>query len=98
MIVSLLETGPRLLLGSCSLLKETMRTRVDWSFCLPLIELLATRPRAVLWEELAAAFPGFNMESTNDQLRHLGGVVFLEKGLTLSEDFRDELGRAAIRQ
>jgi hypothetical protein len=71
---------------------------MDWSFASPLIEMLAARPRAVLWEELSGAFPGFNTEMTGDQLRHLGGVVFLEKGLTHSEDFRNELGRAAIHQ
>ena len=94
MIVSLLQTGPRLLFGSSLLLVRTLRTHIDWSVCLPLIEMLVTHPRAVPWDELAAAFPNTTWDSARNQLRFLEGIVFLEKGLSLSMEFRHELFQA----
>jgi len=87
-IVSMLEAWPRLILGSFSIWRDALRLT---NGCLPVIDLLIRQPRVVSWEELYAAFPNADWVSLSKQLHTFGGVVFLAKGLSLSEEFRGEL-------
>ena len=90
MIADILLSGPRLVFGFWSLVQEANRLRrLDVQRCGQLLTFLASRPTAVAYEELHAA----GWESWFAQLRCIEGVVFLEKGLTLTAELRNELAR-----
>lgn len=88
MIADILLSGPRLVTGAWTLLRESRRwKRLDADGCSQLLALLASRPTPVPSEELRAA----GWEDWFGQLRLIAGVVFLEKGLNLSAELRKEL-------
>lgn len=88
MIADMLLSGPRLVTGSWKLWRESRRLgAVDEEGCSQLMAFLLTRAGAVPYDELRAA----GWEEWFGQLRSLEGVVFLEKGISLSEELRREL-------
>jgi hypothetical protein len=95
MIADMLLSGPRLVTGSWTLLRESGRLkRLDVEGCSQLLAFLASRPGVVPYAELREA----GWEDWFGQLRNIEGVVFLEKGLNLSADLRNELaGLAAVQ-
>ena len=93
MVADILLAGPRLVTGAWSLWRESRRlARLDAEGCAPLVAFLASRPAAVPYEELREA----GWESWFVQLRCIEGVVFLEKGLGLSGELRQELNRLQL--
>ena len=88
MIADILLSGPRLVSGAWNLWRESRKlTRLDVDGCSQLLAFLASRPIAVSYAELHEA----GWEDWLDQLRRIEGVVFLEKGLSLTTDLRKEL-------
>jgi len=55
--------------------------------------LLASRDKAVTWEVLSEAFPDVTWDRLHPQLRLINGIVYLEKGIALSAELREELGK-----
>jgi hypothetical protein len=90
MIADILLSGPRLISGTWTLWRESRRlAALDVEGCGQLLNFLASRPTAVPYEELRAA----GWEEWFGQLRSIDGVIFLEKGISLSSDLRQELLR-----
>jgi len=90
MIADILLTGPRLTMGAWKFEKQARQSaRLDEENCAKLMTFLAGRPMVVSYEELRDA----GWESWLPQLRSINGVNFLEKGLSLSQDFRAELAK-----
>lgn len=88
MIGDILMSGPRLVTGSWKLWRESRRLgAVDEAGCAQLIAFLLSRAGAVPYEELREA----GWEEWFGQLRSVDGVIFLEKGLSLSGELRQEL-------
>lgn len=88
MIADLLFTGPRLMDAAWRFALQTLRlARLDVITCSTLVGFLLERGQAVSYEELAEA----GWEPWFAQMRRLRGVVFLEKGLSLTDDLRSEL-------
>lgn len=93
MIADILLSGPRLVTGSWQLWRESRRLgAVDEAACAQLIAFLLTRPGAVTYEELREA----GWEEWFGQMRNLDGVIFLEKGINLSGELRQELQQLSI--
>lgn len=92
MIIEILETGPRLLTGSRTLFQQAdALRRMDPAGCAWVLLFLSGRCNAVLRDELIAAWPGGDWPKLWAQLRLIDGLVFLEKGISLRMDLRDEL-------
>lgn len=92
MITELLYTGPRLVLGAGHLAHEAARSgRMQLDGSAQALELLLTRPHAVPYEELSAVWPEADRQTMQMNLAWLPGVVFLEKGVSLTGDLRQEL-------
>ncbi len=90
MIADILLSGPRLLTGAWNLWQESRRlAQLDEEVCGQLLEFLARRPAVVPYEELRAA----GWEAWFGQLRNIDGIVFLEKGLNLSSELRQEFSK-----
>lgn len=88
MIADILLSGPRLISGSWNLWCEARKwMRLDEDGCSQLLLFLVSQPHAVPYAELRAA----GWEEWFSQLRCLEGVVFLEKGLGLTAELRQEL-------
>ncbi len=88
MIADILLSGPRLVTGAWTLVRESGRMQqLDADGCSQLLAFLASRPMAVPYEELRKA----GWEDWFAQLRNIEGVVFLEKGLSLTAGLREEL-------
>lgn len=88
MIADILLVGPRLITGSWRLWKQSRRlSHLDETACAQLLAFLMGRPSAVPYEELGEA----GWEVWFNQIRCFDGVVFLEKGITLSSELRNEL-------
>jgi len=88
MIADILLSGPRLVMGSLKMCQLGMHLRrLDVGGCASLLSYLAAQFKAVPYEELRSA----GWEKWLDDLKLIEGVVFLEKGITLSEDLRSEL-------
>lgn len=88
MIADILLSGPRLISGTWNLWRESRRlAALDVEGCGQLLSFLLSRPTAVPYEELRAA----GWEDWFGQLRSIGGVIFLEKGISLSSELRQEL-------
>ncbi len=88
MVADILLTGPRLVAGAWSLVAKGIRLRrLDENGCAELLLFLCGQARAVPYEELSAAGwkPWFG------QLRWIEGVQFLQKGLVVSPELRQEL-------
>jgi hypothetical protein len=89
MIADILLSGPRLLTGAWSLWQESRKlARLDANVCSQLLEFLVNRPAVVPYEELRAA----GWEEWFGPLHSIDGIVFLERGLNLSSELRQELG------
>jgi hypothetical protein len=92
LIVELLETGPRLLTGARGLFRQAdALRRMDMAGCAWVLTVLAGRTGCVPREELTAAWPDADWPRLWTQLRLIDGLVFLEKGISLTEDLRNEL-------
>jgi hypothetical protein len=88
MIASILLSGPRLVTGSWTLWREAAHLQaLDVEVCSQLLTFLLSRPEVVPYDELRGA----GWEEWLGQLRQLEGLVFLEKGLKLSSELRQEL-------
>ena len=92
LIVELLETGPRLFTGARALFRQAdALRRMDPAGCAWVLTALAGRTGSVPREELKAAWPDADWPRLWTQLRLIDGLVFLEKGISLTEDLRNEL-------
>ncbi|HEU0008743.1 MAG TPA: hypothetical protein VFT34_02895 [Verrucomicrobiae bacterium] len=92
MIVEILETGPRLLTGAKALFRQAdALRRMDTAGCAWVLTALVARTGSVPREELMAAWPDADWPRLWTQLRLIDGLVFLEKGISLTEDLRNEL-------
>ncbi|MEI2723240.1 MAG: hypothetical protein V9H26_06740 [Verrucomicrobiota bacterium] len=88
MIADILLSGPRLLTGAGTLIRESSRLRrMDVAGCSQLLAFLARRPMVVPYQELREA----GWEAWFGQLRNIEGVVFLEQGLNLTAELRKDL-------
>jgi hypothetical protein len=88
MIADVLLSGPRLVTGSFKVAAQGIRwKRLDEDGCAELLAFLCARTNAVPYEELKGA----GWEEWFEQLRCIEGVHFLQKGLVLSDELRDEL-------
>lgn len=88
MVADILLSGPRLVTGAWSLARESSRMKqLDVEGCSQLLTFLASRSNAVPYAELCEA----GWEDWFSQLRSIEGVVFLEKGLSLTAELRREL-------
>ena len=91
-ILELLETGPRLLTGARALFRQADAIRkMDTAGCAWVLTALLGRTGSVPREELMAAWPDADWPRLWTQLRLIEGLVFLEKGLSLTEELRNEL-------
>ena len=92
MVIEILETGPRLLTGARGLFQQASALRrMDPAGCAWVLTFLASRTGAVPRQELVAAWPEGEWPALWAQLRLIDGLVFLEKGISLTEDLRNEL-------
>jgi hypothetical protein len=92
MITEIIYTGPRLVLGAGSLVREAYRSRsFNLQPCAGVLQLLASRGAAVTYEEFATTWPDVDLLKLKNELARIPGVIFLEKGLTLTDDLRQEL-------
>lgn len=92
-IVDLLLIGPRLFFGGGRLLVESGRARAaDTLAGARLLWTLLTQPRRVAYDELQAIYPRDELIRAFHALRRIQGVVFLEQGVSLTQELRTELG------
>jgi len=95
MFVSILYTGPRLLMGAVHNLRRAKRlATLDTEGCGEILSFLLEREKRVPLPEIAAAFPGRSLEALFPQLAEVSGVLFLKSeppGLSLSTDLRREI-------
>ncbi len=91
-ITEVLYIGPRLVLGATSLAREAYRSRnLEMAECARVLQFLASREKAVTYEEFKISLPNADWEMLKNSLARVSGVVFLEKGLGLTGDLRKEL-------
>lgn len=92
LVIELLETGPRLLTGARALFRQADAIRrMDTTGCAWVLTALSGRSGSVPREELMAAWPDADWPRLWTQLRLIDGLVFLEKGVSLTQDLRNEL-------
>lgn len=90
MIADILLSGPRLVTGGWNLWRESRRlAHLNEEVCSQFLAFLASRPGVVPYEELRAV----GWEQWFGQLRSIDGIVFLEKGLNMSSELRQELSK-----
>lgn len=88
MIADILLSGPRLVCGSYSIWKHGAKLRhMNGADCAQLLDWLTTQNAPVPYDDLRSA----GWEEPLEQLRSVEGVVFLQKGVTLSDEFKFEL-------
>jgi hypothetical protein len=88
MVADILLVGPRLVTGAHGLMKKGFHLRkLDENGCGQLLSFLYSRGSAVPYDELKDA----GWEQWFGQLKHIDGVLFLQKGLSLSQELRSEL-------
>jgi len=91
MIADILLSGSRLVFGSVNVWQKALALRrMDAAGCAQLLAFLATQMKPVPHEELSEA----GWDAWLEQLKLLDGVVFLQKGVKLSEELRKELAAA----
>jgi len=91
-ILEILDTGPRLLTGARGLFRRAQAVRrLDPAGCAWVLTMLSSRPGAMPRDELIAAWPQANWPRLWAELRLIDGLVFLEKGISLTQDLRSEL-------
>lgn len=92
LIVDLLLTGPRLVQGGVRLLREgLMKFHADTGAGAQLLRRLHTAAGKVTYAELAENQDVAELRAAMLTLRGVAGVVFLELGMTLTEELRGEL-------
>ena len=88
MVADILLTGPRLVTGSWKLFVKAKQLRqLDEASCAAILEYLAVQPHAVSYEDLAKG----GWSGWLEQLKSIEGVLFLQKGLVMSPELRQEL-------
>lgn len=93
MIADILMSGPRLMTGAWKLWRESrLLGALDEEGCAQLLCFLASLPGAAPYHELRTA----GWEQWFGQLRCVEGVIFLEKGISLSSELRQELHQIAV--
>lgn len=91
-IAEILYTGPRLVLGAGSLVRSGLQTRnLDTPACAQILELLAASEKPVTYEELQSAQPEVEWIRTGASMTWIPGIIILEKGLSTTNDLREEL-------
>ena len=91
-IAEILYIGPRLVLGATSLAREAYRSRnLETAECARVLLLLASREKAVTYEEFRTLLPNTDWTTLKNILARVPGVVFLEKGFGLTDDLRKQL-------
>jgi len=91
-ITGILYIGPRLVVGALPLAREACRSRnLETAECARVLQLLASRQKAVTYEEFSTLLPNANWEMIKNGLARIPGVVFLEKGFGLTDDLRKHL-------
>lgn len=95
MIVEILETGPRCLIGGVAMFRRTTALlRMDVGGCANALGILMSSPSAVPPETLAGYLPvGHDWRNVELQLKLVEGVVFVSRGLSLTADLRSELNQ-----
>jgi hypothetical protein len=92
MIAELLYTGPRLVVGAWHLTRDARRLRaVDAAVGAWGLACMAGRDEAVTREEFLETWPDLDWQELLADLAPVEGVVFLNKGLTLTPELRTEL-------
>jgi hypothetical protein len=92
LITEILYIGPRLVLGAKSLAIEAYRSRnLKIQECSRVLQLLSSAQRTMTYEELSTVCPGADWPMLKNSLSRIPGIVFLEKGLGLTDDLRKEL-------
>ena len=95
LIVELLYIGPQVLVAGWNLLRESGETRrADAAAGARVLSTLLTHPRRVGYEELESLYPAGELNRAFLALRLVPGVVFLELGVTVSSELRQELAHA----
>jgi hypothetical protein len=88
MITDIMLTGPRLVAGAFPLVSKGKRMRrIDEEGCARLLLFLLSSPHLAPYEELRSAGWG----GWFGELRDIDGVLFLEKGLLLTPELKEEL-------
>jgi hypothetical protein len=91
-IAEILYTGPRLIIGAGSLMREANRSRhFDLPGCAQILQCMLAKPGALTYEELNTTKSDFEQTKLQTNLAQIPGIVFLEKGLGLTEELRREL-------
>ncbi len=91
LIVEILCTGPRLILGSISMTRAALARDFDVEGCVQVLQLAMSKISAVTYEELNTTKSEFEQTKLYSDLAQISGVVFLEKGVRLTDDLRGEL-------
>jgi len=98
MIAEVLYTGPRLALKAVSLVREAWRARgFDVVRCSVILQLLSSKTEAVAYREFAVTLPDADWIKLTRDLGRFSGVLVMEKGLGLTEEFRVELAGLGLR-
>ena len=88
MIADILLSGPRLVCGSYSMWKHGAKLRrMNGADCAQLLHWLMTQNTPVPYDDLHSA----GWQEPLEQLHSVEGVVFLQKGVKLSDELRAEL-------
>jgi hypothetical protein len=99
MITDILCVGPRLVLGTVALVRAALRWRqFNAADCAWVLQSLVYKGSAVGDDEFCAGLEGRDWNQLKRVVAQLPGVVFLEKGLSLTEDFRREMLAVAADQ
>ncbi|HXI70878.1 MAG TPA: hypothetical protein VNN22_11040 [Verrucomicrobiae bacterium] len=86
-IADVLVTGPRLLMGSLSRLKEISQIKhIKVDKCAEALTFIYSRTDSVSYEDFHAAGFGEQLQ----QMKGIDGVSFLKSGLLLSDELRNE--------
>jgi hypothetical protein len=93
MIVEILETGPRCLTGGVAMFRRTTAIlQMDVGGCASALAVLMASHGAVPPETLAGYLPsGHEWRNVELQLKLIEGVVFITRGLSLTDELRSEL-------
>jgi hypothetical protein len=92
MIAEILYAGPRLVLGAKSLAYEACCSRsFDSAECARILQVLVSKENAVTYEEFMAMHQGADWLKLKNKLARFSGVIILEKGLSLTDELRQEL-------
>jgi len=91
-ITEILYIGPRLVVGALPLAREAYRSRaIKTAECARVLQILASSERAVTYDEFRTFQPEADWPEIQNGLARVPGMVFLENGLSLTDDLRKEL-------